>query len=414
MAREFTVPERSSEPIFKHEQRKDIQRREYINRLHYTDGLCKNEIVRRTGASRDFVMKWTKSKDQDCSVDRRGWPKGARRKWSEQTVERVLAIHDSLKADEEEFFHGATAVALAWRTRHAEAAPPLRTIGLMLKENGRSSGRKPTKARGAAARLAYPAQTLRTGMGRLIEADFIGPRFLAGRSHPVHFLGFCSPNPPKLRWYKRVEAQTADSIIESATIFFNEFEKPDALKVDNASASIGSMSGQRTLSRVMLFLLAQRICPVFSVPRKPFSQASIEGNNSVFSRKFWNRIDFKDSAHIDERLAAFNRSSLKYSAYETPARSNWEFRPVVVFLRQVQERDHGRERGFITILQETIPLPKAFVMLFVMAEWNLEHEILSIFLESEHGRECVKEIPFQINKTSKKKAIQSGLLSSCQ
>jgi len=164
----------------------------------------------------------------------------------------------------------------------------------------------------------------------------------------------------------------------------------------------------------MLFLLAQGICPVFSVPRKPFSQASIEGNNSVFSRKFWNRIEFKDTAHIDERLEAFNRCSLRYCGYQAPEPSAHRFQPKVVFLRQVQERDHGRERGCIRILQEEIPLPKSLAMLFVMAEWHLEHETLQVFLENGEGRECVREIPFPINETSKKKAIRSGLISFCQ
>jgi hypothetical protein len=50
--------------------------------------------------------------------------------------------------------------------------------------------------------------------------------------------------------------------------------------------------------------------------RRPFSQrASIEGNNSVFLRKFWNRFDFKNVQEIDEKLELFNLASQKYSEY---------------------------------------------------------------------------------------------------
>ena len=40
----------------------------------------------------------------------------------------------------------------------------------------------------------------------------------------------------------------------------------------------------------MHFLLQHQVVPIYSVPRKPFSQASIEGNNSVFARKFWRAV----------------------------------------------------------------------------------------------------------------------------
>ncbi len=39
---------------------------------------------------------------------------------------------------------------------------------------------------------------------------------------------------------------------------------------------------RRSLSKAIIYLLERRI-PIFAIPRKPFSQASIGGNNSILS-----------------------------------------------------------------------------------------------------------------------------------
>ncbi|MCH8954367.1 hypothetical protein IIA28_03460 [candidate division KSB1 bacterium] len=89
--------------------------------------------------------------------------------------------------------------------------------------------------------------------------------------------------------------------------FFNQFEQPQVLKLDNAATFIGrSTSGKRNLSKVMIHLLSRQITPVFAVPRRPFTQASIEGNNSVFARHFWNRREFNTLSDVDCQLGWFN------------------------------------------------------------------------------------------------------------
>jgi hypothetical protein len=126
----------------------------------------------------------------------------------------------------------------------------------------------------------------------LLEADFIGKKFLEGRSEPLNFVGMSFKKVPRIRCFYRVNAQTTEALVTTCQDFFKRFEIPDVIKVDNAQTTIGTGSGKRCLSRFMIFLLKKKIIPVFSVPRKPFSQASIEGNNSVFSRKFWNSMRF--------------------------------------------------------------------------------------------------------------------------
>jgi hypothetical protein len=81
-----------------------------------------------------------------------------------------------------------------------------------------------------------------------MEADFVGQKFLAGRTEPLHFAGFLFKGAPKLRYFKRIEPKGADSIISGCKYIYKRFEKSDAIKLDNAADSVGSRSGKR-LSR---------------------------------------------------------------------------------------------------------------------------------------------------------------------
>ncbi len=110
----------------------------------------------------------------------------------------------------------------------------------------------------------------------------------------------CFKKESRLRYFRRIQAQTAECFISETEKFFQKFKKPNFVKVDNCLATIGSASGKRNLSRAMKFLLVNQVIPIFAIPRKPFSQASIEGSNSVFAHQFWNRIKFQSIAEIKE------------------------------------------------------------------------------------------------------------------
>ncbi|MFB6215010.1 MAG: hypothetical protein ABEI54_03990, partial [Candidatus Bipolaricaulia bacterium] len=162
-----------------------------------------------------------------------------------------------------------------------------RTIGQILKDLGLTKKTKKGSNKGAAEYLNYPEHTIYQQLGnRVLEADFVGEKYITGRTEPLNFIGYSFKKAPKLRHFQLIKGKTADEFIRLTKEFFEEFETPDVVKVDNAASVIGSMSAQRNISRVMAFLLNNNVHPVYSVPRKPFTQASIEGNNSVFSRKF--------------------------------------------------------------------------------------------------------------------------------
>lgn len=395
-------------------QKKLIAKRQKVNYLYYGEHLSKRAIMNQESMSSHFVVKWTQSPTQDMTEDHRGWEAGNRRKWTKETETRIREICQYLLKSDDEYFTGPTAVNQIWIHRYEEPPPPLRTIGRIMKDLGLSTQTK-SKRKGAAKYLRYPERTIYGGYfgRRVMEADFIQRRYLQGSGQPLHFVGFSAKQDPKFRNYKRIESLTVREFLRACDEFLENFDKPDVLKLDNAATFIGSMSGKRNISNVMVYLLEQEIIPVFSVPRKPFSQGSIEGNNSVFSRFFWNRRHFEDLEDLDRQLGWFNAASLRYSGYEKPGvkENKKTFVPKVCFLRQIRESETHPGQGMINVLNEEILLPADWINYFVIAEWNLQKQKLTVLLEENEGLISLKHIDFKINDYSYGKIKKSVALS---
>jgi hypothetical protein len=373
--------------------------------MYFGAGYSKTAIAKQLGVSKALVVRWTQARDQDLERDGRGWPHGQARRWDERVYERIRRLHTALENDPHEFFTGATAIQHRYQRRYPKSpVPPLRTIGRILAELGLSSQRKRGRSKGAARYLCYPEHTVYHTLGeRVLEVDFVGRKYLTGRTAPVNFVGLSFKHSPKLRYFQRVPGETSEALIRACEAFFRRFETPDVLKVDNCGAAIGSGSGKRALSRFVHFLLARQILPVFSVPRKPFSQASIEGNNSVFARKFWNTQTFRSLRSLDRRLEWFNASSQRYTGYESPPPRPPPpgFVPKVYFIRQVREHPDRPGTGHIDVLHQQIALPAAYLSYFVLAEWNLHTERLVIFFEQDDTPKRIKSMRFAMNPNSR-------------
>jgi hypothetical protein len=354
----------------------------------------------------DFIQAWTQSPDQDVTQDKRGWPKGKLRTYNQRYVKRIIQTHQRLVHDPKAFFIGATAILQEWREHYPQTEPPSACfIGRVLKTAGLSRKLQRGRHKGASKALHYPADSIKQLGERLLEIDFIGKKFLHGRTEPLNFIGFSLTQPRKAKYFQRITGETAENVIAASKQFFTQFETPDVVKMDNAFATAGSGSAKRTLSNVVMFYLKHQILPVFAPPRKPWAQGSIEGANSVFARKFWNRFTFQTTREVDSRLADFNASYESYTGYHPPQRTSRRkrnFIPKVYFIRKVYE-DTTTGTGYIEVANETVQLPQAYINFFTFAEWNLRYETLSVYFENEHKLKLIKKISFKIHPKSKEK-----------
>lgn len=270
----------------------------------------------------------------------------------------------------------------------------------ILKELGLSKPHK-KKVKGGSEYQRYP-KILIGQIGKLIlEIDFI-QRFIKGQTDPLHFIGF-SCKTLKFRQYRRISGQTNINTRKELAWFFDNFFLPDAVKMNNGLAFIGSSSAKRTISQTIKFLFEKKIIPIFTNPRSPWNNRSVEGSNSVFARNFWNNFEFKSAEDVDVKLGLFNQSSLEYCDYgqnEFKKKKDKNFIPQIYFIRKVYENQLKNGKGEISVLNEKIELSGEYVNLYTLSEWNLQTEILNVYFENEGKKILIKKLKFPINKNS--------------
>jgi len=270
----------------------------------------------------------------------------------------------------------------------------------ILKELGLSKPHK-KKVKGGSEYQRYP-KILIGQIGKLIlEIDFI-QRFIKGQTDPLHFIGF-SCKTLKFRQYRRISGQTNINTRKELAWFFDNFFLPDAVKMNNGLAFIGSSSAKRTISQTIKFLFEKKIIPIFTNPRSPWNNGSVEGSNSVFARNFWNNFEFKSAEDVDVKLGLFNQSSLEYCDYgqnEFKKKKDKNFIPQIYFIRKVYENQLKNGKGEISVLNEKIELSGEYVNLYTLSEWNLQTEILNVYFENEGKKILIKKLKFPINKNS--------------
>ena len=244
----------------------------------------------------------------------------------------------------------------------------------------------------------YPKQLILEIGSLILEIDFV-QRFIKGQTKPVHFIAF-SCKSLGLKQYRRVLAQTNENVRKELEWFFDNFFIPNAIKMDNGLAFIGSAFAIKTISKTVKFLFDKKITPIFTNPRSPWNNGSVEGSNSVFARNFWNKFTFKSITDLDKRLELFNKSSLWYSDYDQgkiQKKENKEFIPQIYFIRRVYESLES-SKGEINILNEKINLPNEYISLYTLSQWNLKTETLYIYMEEEQKKLLIKKLRFEINK----------------
>lgn len=275
----------------------------------------------------------------------------------------------------------------------------IRTAGLAKQHHRRRKG--------VSRYLCYPVLCMERLGSCIADVDFIGHKFVRGVAKPLHFLSVAFRKPRRLRCIERTDAETTTEAIATTNMIFNRLGWPDAVKADGGLHFAGKVArrdgiGARSLPQYALNLLSHEVIPVYGNPRSPWNQGTGEGSNSVFGRNFWDKHEFTSIEMVDERLAAFNQSSLQYAQWtekwikETKGCS---FIPRICFIRKVGE-DTRKKDGVIPVAGEQVSLPKEYVGYFVFCEWNLKEQKLTIFFEREGDVQTIEEKIFLINRNS--------------
>ncbi|MBU1778575.1 hypothetical protein KJ992_02880, partial [Patescibacteria group bacterium] len=270
----------------------------------------------------------------------------------------------------------------------------IRNVGLQTK--------KPkTKKKGGSQYLLYPIQCVKQ-LGHIQQsADFIGKKYITGRTEPINIFSSTYYYPCKLYQIKRILAEKSTYVIEELKQQWQKYPIPNVLRVDNGLQFRGTASVKRAIGTFLKFLLNLNVSPLFGSPSKPWTNPHIEGHNRVFNEKVWRNNFFIDVEQIDRECKRFNQESLeffkfKYSQFLSNNNFNYlESKQKIItdklttvkskkiyFIRFVESQDNNQTSN-ITILNEIVYLPEKYNHQFVFVEWDIEKEQLLIYSEFE-------------------------------
>jgi len=388
--------------IFKRKKAKELHEKGWSNR----------KIARHLLASKNSVGKWVQMDESEISSDNRGWEKGKSRKYTPETKQQIIKIRKELDK-EDSYFIGSKVVKKNYENQTGEKVSKS-YVDRVLKAAGmvKSQGKK---RKGRSKYMKYPEYTL-TKLGKsMMSIDFIGPKYLKGSDDRINFLSCKYIRPEKRGIATRIKGQTTEETITALKEIWKTHPLPEILKIDNDSAFGANLPHERYIGKLAFFLLNLGVYPLYIAPRSPWNNGQVEGFNSVFSKKFWNKLQFSDEQEIDVKIDDFNVAYEKYSRLvsnnlelkEKDIKHIDDFKDVnlenkcaehfkadkIYFLRIVRrENDKGsdNEYGSIDILKHEIKLPKDLINLFVFCVLDLKSKLLKINIEFDDG--SLKEV----------------------
>ena len=283
--------------------------------------------------------------------------------------------------------------------------------------NEKLQTRKPKqkKKKGGAEYLLYPVQCIKNLKGVHQSADFIGKKYIAGRTEPINIFSTSYYTPFKLYQIARVLAEKSVYALNELYNQWCVYPIPDVFRMDNGLQFRGTGSGKRCIGTFLRFLLNLQVTPLFGSPSKPWTNPYVEGHNRVFNEKVWGQNFFTNVEQIDQECKRFNEESLEFFHF-TYAQMivNGTYRYLeknqkikteklethkgkkIYFIRFVESHENTNS-AYITILNEDIALPEKYNHQFVFVEWDIEKDHMLIYSEYKKSISLIHQLKFRLN-----------------
>lgn len=366
------------------------------------------------GIERKTIIKWLNQKEYQ---DNRGWQKDKARKYTDKSIAEKICSLKQTRIDRKKYFVGSSYVQMDFAKKFPEKeTPKLWYIDKVVREAKlQTKIPKPKRKKGGSEYLLYPINCIKQ-LGYVHQsADFIGKKYIAGRSEPINILSSSYYCPFKLYKIKRILAEKATYAIEAIKQQWQKYPIPNVFRMDNGLQWRGTASGKRAVGMMLKFLLNLNVAPLFGSPSKPWTNPHVEGHNRVFNDKVWNSNFFTSLEQIDQECERFNEESLELFEYKySQIVFNGDFNYIkpkqeiitdklitakgkkVYFIRFVESLDNSR-KAVIIILNEIVYLPEKYNHQFVFVEWDIEKEQLLIYSEFKQEITLIYQIKFKLN-----------------
>lgn len=344
-----------------------------------------------------WLQEYQRSGIEGLRAKKQGYPEGKSRKYSSRLINEIVNIRKRLEENPKEYYYGAERIVqefinLGYNKNRIPSVPYIKKV---LSQKGCV---KETKLKNYTPLKGYPEGFLES-LGLLCQMDFIGYKRIHNSNNPIHFLALAYKEL-KYGHIWRIIAEKSSIVMPLLFEFWQSNPKPTVAQMDNDWAFAGSGSAKGTISHMSRFLLALGITPLFIPESSPWRNGAVEGLASIFSRKFWQKHEFKHLAHIDKELKVFNnrtkayrieRLNLDLSKYKRIPKqrsfskrlvSSYKFKDsdIIYFIRL--GRSYNRCAG-VKVLNYKITLPEEFLNHYVLIKLHIVSREVFLYQETE-------------------------------
>lgn len=381
----------------------------------FKEGKSKKEISKELRISRPTIINWLAKKSYE---DNRGWKKDKARKYTDNKItEQIVELREQ-RIEKKKYFIGSDYLQMDYAKEHSKKdIPSIWFIEETIRDNKLQTRKPKERRKGGSEYLLYPTESIRN-LGYIHQSsDFIGKKYIAGKSEPINIFSTCYHAPVKIYQIQRILAEKSTYAIKFLEKFWLVYPIPDVFRIDNGLQFRGTASGKRAIGKFLIFLLNLGITPLFGSPSKPWTNPHVEGHNRVFNEKVWNKNHFISFEQIDTECERFNRESeelFKFRYANLIVNKQNLFRYLEknqkinsdklqstankkIYFTRFAESLEKNHRAQIIIMNETVYLPEKYAHQFMFVEWDLEKERLFIYSEYKKIRKLIKKTKFKIN-----------------
>jgi len=283
------------------------------------DWLVIRDIASKIKADKNSVTKWVNMVFEDENnitpkqIENRGSKLWVLKKHSEDEVKRIILIYNQM-VEEKKFFINKFTIKENYKQIYNEDIKE-NYIHYIMQKHGLKRRQQKILIKWKSKYMNYPENTINK-LWDIIEAiDFIWPRYIEWDPNPHNFLSRRYIRPDKQWKIDIIWSQTTLETITKLTEDWISNPLPHILKIDNDSA-FGMLKTPNAIWCIWIFtkwLLYLWISPIYSVPRSPWNNGSVEWQNSVFNSLFWKEIFFENNEHLKIEITRFNTEYTEYS-----------------------------------------------------------------------------------------------------
>jgi putative transposase len=274
----------------------------------FLQGLSVQVIATQVEKSRQWVYKWIHkyqvSEIQDWYVSVSNAPKEISNKVSAELESTVVEIRKCLSGNP---YSQRGAISILYEFERLGLKPPsIATVNRILKRNnlldsGLSRERKQKE---------YPSYFI-----DVQQMDLIGPKYLKG-GFRFYFYNIIDTENHYASVYP-IKDKSANSIVPCLIDFWQNYQIPDFLQMDNELSFRGSNRHPRGLGMLLRVSLINGVSPIFIPLAEPWRNGIIEKFNDTVLKHFYGSQKFSSFEEIKEKarkFSLFHNENHRYSA----------------------------------------------------------------------------------------------------